>query len=287
MASFCGSCGFPLGANTGFCPKCGTRQATGGSAPLAPASGGSGFKVLLIVLGCIGVLGVAFIGGLWYVGHRVKEAVVQKAQENGVDLHDIIPPEKKAFFKPKRRKPCDILSNEEVAALVGEPIERAEVKDSACMYYGPEGLSAKLAGDLTADTVKKVKTPGANVNGTELIGALDQITNAMGAASGEPGSNGEFPMVMLMIDWEDGRSQLAAVNMSKAIFGGILHGSDADKQGLKFGEDIKGLGDRAVRIPKLGLNVLQNETLIRIITGPLPNADAKTIDVARAVLKKL
>jgi hypothetical protein len=253
---------------------------------LTPAASGSGFKVLLIVLGCIGVLGVAFVGGLWYVGHRVKEAVVQKAQENGVDLHDIIPPEKKAFFKPKRRKPCDLLSKDEMSALVGEPIERALVQDAACMYYGPEGLSAKLTEDLTASTVKKVKTPGANVNGTELIGALDQITTAMSGGDAA-GSKGEAPLIMLMIDWEDGRSQLAAVNMSKAIFGGIIRGSDADKQGLKFGEDIKGLGDRAVRIPKLGLNVLENETLIRIVTGPLPNADAKTIDVARAVLKKL
>jgi hypothetical protein len=37
----------------------------------------------------------------------------------------------------------------------------------------------------------------------------------------------------------------------------------------------------------MGLNVLKGETLIRIIPGPIPEANAKTIDVARAVLEKM
>ena len=100
-----------------------------------------------------------------------------------------------------------------------------------------------------------------------------------------------MPLLMLMVEWDDGRSQFAALNMSKAIFGGIFRAAQADKAdkggGMTFGAEIKGLGDEAVRMPKLGLNVLEGDTLIRVIPGPVPAADAKTIDVARAVLKKL
>ncbi len=62
MAGFCGNCGFPLGANSAFCPNCGTRQSgtAGGPAPAAQiqqppapvaAKSGSGLKILMIVSG--------------------------------------------------------------------------------------------------------------------------------------------------------------------------------------------------------------------------------------------
>jgi len=47
------------------------------------------------------------------------------------------------------------------------------------------------------------------------------------------------------------------------------------------------LGDQAVRFPKLGLNVLAGETFIRVVVGPVPDADPKSIAIARAVLKQL
>jgi len=56
---------------------------------------------------------------------------------------------------------------------------------------------------------------------------------------------------------------------------------------MTFQETIPGLGDRAVRLPKLGLNVLQGETLVRVVAGPVPHAKEKTIEIARVVLKKL
>ena len=59
----------------------------------------------------------------------------------------------------------------------------------------------------------------------------------------------------------------------------------AETQG--FGADIPGLGDRAVRLANLGLNVLQGNTLIRLIPGPIPDANDKAIAIARAILPKL
>ncbi len=55
----------------------------------------------------------------------------------------------------------------------------------------------------------------------------------------------------------------------------------------RIGSDVPGLGDKAVFMPKLGLNVLQGGTFLRIIPGPFPDSDAKTIAVARAILPKI
>ena len=56
---------------------------------------------------------------------------------------------------------------------------------------------------------------------------------------------------------------------------------------MTFGGNVPNLGDKAVRLPKLGLNVLQGEILIRIIPGAFPDANAKIVDVARTVLPRL
>jgi hypothetical protein len=264
--------------------------------PLAPgASSGSGLKILFVVLACLAVAGVAAIGGLYYIGHKVKEAVVQKAAENGVDLSSITSPVSRANApKPRIRKMCEYLSKEEVSRLIGEPVERAEVKDSICMYLGPAGLAARLAQEQGATTFKSMQAPGAKVNGMDVANAADQILSTMGTQSGVAGSNGEYPLLMLGID-PDGKAQMTALTVTNGLFGGMLHSIQAQdaKPGDKdcgtncFGQNIPGLGDRALRLPKLELNILQGEILIRIIPGPLPDSDAKTIDIARAVLARI
>lgn len=71
MASFCGSCGFPIGANWAFGSNCGSRQGASAAppppqmqinaAPVAPKSG-SGLKVVMVICGCLLLGGVAAIG---------------------------------------------------------------------------------------------------------------------------------------------------------------------------------------------------------------------------------
>ncbi|HXS95540.1 MAG TPA: zinc ribbon domain-containing protein [Candidatus Limnocylindrales bacterium] len=293
MAGFCGSCGFPSAENSAFCPRCGSRQATG--SPVAPpqpapqmvaSGGGSGLKILLVAFLCIGVAGAAVIGGLWYMAHRVKEAVVQKAKENGVDLNSIVPAASTTTNRHKTHKPCDLLSKEEAASMLGEPVEHTEYRESACLYYAPAGLSAKLAQDQASDTFKRAQQPDAKVSGNEMANAVDQLANSIGAASDQTATGGEMPLLMLVVG-DDGKSQMMAISASNALFSGIFNAAEPDVKGPKFGAQIKGLGDQAIRLPKLGLNVLQGETLVRIITGPVPGADAKSIDIARFVLKRL
>lgn len=298
MASFCSGCGFPLAAGAGFCQNCGMRQQGAASpapppmqaAPMAPpppapvpARSGSGLKILLVLVGFLAFAGIAVVGGLWYIGHRVKTAVVEKAKEYGVDLPKDIPVSSGSHARAQLPKPCDLLSKEDAATMLGEPIERIQTLEEGCLYFGPPGLALKLAQEHTQNTMKKAEAPGAAVPAGEMATAVDNLLNAAAAGSNAQ-TGGEQPLLMLMIDG-DGKAQLAAMNIAKGIFGGIAKGSGGAD--FSMGTEISGLGDRAIRLPKLGLNVLKGEVLIRIVPASLPDADTKTINIARAVLGKI
>ncbi len=301
MANFCQKCGFPQSAASAFCSQCGAQNAGAVTSPVAqqaprPSSGGSALKIVLVVLVCLFMAGAAAIGGLYYVGHKVKQAVLQKAAENGVDLSGITSPVSSANApKTKLRKNvCEYLSKEEASRLIGEPVESAEPRDLSCLYTGPAGLAAKLAQQQGDAEFKKAEAPGAKPDAIAITNAVDQIASTAAAESGMMGANGEWPLLIVGVD-PDGKPQMTALAAANGIFGGLFRAAEGqnaapgDKRCTPtcFGANVPGLGDRALRLPKLGLNVLQGEILVRVIPGPLPGADQKTIDVARVVLRRL
>lgn len=304
MANFCSNCGAARGAASAFCANCGTRQAAPAGPPAQPDPGpaaalpppalpagaktGSGLKILAVVLVFLVLAGAVTVGGLYYVAHRLKQAVVEKAASAGVDLNSISSPQASTGSRIRTYRACDLLPKTDAAAMLGEPIERTEDQGATCLYYGPAGLSGKLAQEGTADLLKQMQQPGAQVNGNDVADSLSKLVGglaAAGAAGTAPGSNGDVPLLTLVVDGEDGKTQMTALTATKAIFGGITKGASDGKEG--FGADIPGLGDRAVRLANLGLNVLQGNTLIRLISGPGPDANAKTIAIARTILPKL
>lgn len=292
MANFCSNCRFPLAASASFCPQCGSPQTAGHSpAPPAPAptpivaakTGSSGLKILLIVVVCLAVLGVGAIAAGYYAVHKVKQAVVAKAESYGVDLSSIPSPvPSTTSSRTKVFKPCEILSKSEASALLGEPIERSTIMDAACLYFGPPGLAEKLATQETSKMMDQAKA-GAQLNGGDVADTVTKMLGAAGAGSGQNGiPGGEVPLLTFLVD-PDGRAQMTAVAATKGIFGGI--GKESGGGGL--GADIPNLGDRAIRLGPLGLNVLKGNTVIRIIVGPVPDANDKSVTIARAVLPRI
>lgn len=261
-------------------------------APLPPAKKGSGLKILAFVLVFFVLAGVATVGGLYYVVHRLKQAAVEKAASVGVDLNSVSSPVTSGTASKMRTyKACDLLSKADATAMLGEPIERIEDRGATCLYYGPAGLSGKLAQKGTADLMNQIQQPGAKVNGNDVTDSLSKLMGGLAAQAGAagggaaPGTSGDVPLLTFVVDGEDGKPQMTALTATKAIFGGIGKTASGGTQG--FGADIPGLGDRAVRLANLGLNVLQGNTLIRLVPGPVPDANAKTIAIARAILPKL
>ena len=274
MANFCRNCGAPLGANFAFCPQCRTPAAAAPPAvPIAPAAkSGSGVKILLVILCVLAVGGVVVVGGLFYVAHRVKQAVVAKASEYGVDL-----PSRRtgssAASTELFRHPCDLLTKEEAASLLGEPIDRTEARSGSCLYYGPVGLSARLSKEGMSATLNK---PNASLTGAEVADSVDQLMKSAAAQAGQADGNGDYPLLTVMI-LEDGRTQMAAISAGKALFSGLKGAA----------EEIPDLGDRSIRLANLGLNVLKGDTLIRILPGPVPGANRKCVALARTMLPRM
>ena len=288
MANFCSNCRFPLAASASFCPQCGRALAAAQApAPLPPAAakgGGSAMKIVLIVVVCFAALGVAAIAAGYYAVHKVKEAVVAKAQSYGVDLNSIPSPVPSlTSSSSKVYKPCEILPQGDASNLLGEPIERTEIMDAACLYYGPPGLAVKLGAQDTSDMMAKAKA-GATLNGGDVADTVTKMLGAVAAQSGQNGAapGGEVPLLTFLVD-PDGRPQMTALAVNKAIFGGI----GADSKGGGLGAEIPNLGDRAIRLGPLGLSVLKGDTVIRIIVGPVPDANNKSIAIARAVLPRI
>jgi hypothetical protein len=287
MSNFCSNCRFPLAASASFCPQCGRPQVAVQATPPPPAAaaggGSSALKIVVIVLVFFAVAGIAAIAAGYYAIHKVKQAVVAKAQSYGVDLNSIPSPVQSSnSSRTKVYKPCDVLPKSEASNLLGEPIERTEMMDAACLYYGPPGLAEKLAAQGASEMMDKAKA-GVQMNGGDVA---DTVTKMMGAGAAGPGENGakggEAPLLTFLVD-PDGRPQMTAVAASKAIFGGI----GAASGGGGLGAEIPNLGDRAIRLGPLGLNVLKGDTVIRIIVGPVPGANDKSVAIARAVLPRI
>jgi hypothetical protein len=276
MANFCNNCGFPLGASNAFCPKCGSRLAAqpvqpysaAPTSPVAAANSGSGLKILLVIFGVCAVLGIAAVGAAVYVGHRVKQAVVSKAASYGVDLHSTPQTSAEQPSSAPRRKPCDYISQAEMSRIIGEPVDRAVAQDEACLYYGPPGLASKLGQQSLSTGVTQLEKNQQPQN-KQIAEALNNVINGIGAQRGQ-----EVPLIQFVVD-PDGKAQMTALDATGAIFGQI--------PGAKP-EEIPGLGDRAVRFANLGLNVLKGTTVIRIVAGPIPNPNEKTVEIARAIL---
>ena len=243
----------------------------------------------MFVLAFFVVAGAVTLGGLYYAAHRLKQAVYDRAASVGVDLNSLSSPNTSATAPAGRTyKACQLLSQADAAAMLGEPIERIEDQGTTCLYWGEPGVSAKLAREAAADLMKQAQQPGATLNANDVTDSLSKIMGGLAAQAGaaQSGSkDGDVPLLTFLVDGSDGKPQMTALMASKAIFSGIGKGADPKSQG--FGTEVSGLGDRAVRIPPLGLNVLQGNALIRLIPGPVPDANEKSIAIARAILPKL
>jgi hypothetical protein len=251
-------------------------------------------KILIIVLCVLAVGGVLVVGTVVYVAHRVKQAVVAKAAENGVDLNSF----SNTTSESTRAlpKPCTLLSKDEVSRLIGQPIERTEIKNRTCEYYGPASLSAKLAQQEGSAEVARAKTPGADAKASAI--ALQRMMARMGAANGNAeavstGSNGELPLMVLGVS-PSGKATMNALSLTRALIGAASkaevgetkngHDGTAD---VFVGANVTGLGDKAMWTPQSGLYVLQGDTLIQVNPGVFPDFNAKSVAVARAIIPKI
>jgi len=136
MAGFCNACGGPMGDGVKFCPACGKASSTEvvpaatsgpmftGSNP-PPPSGGA-MKIVLIIVGVLGLIFILMIGSCFYIGYRVKKAAGDLTSHS------------KAYTG--KRQPCSFMSVAEAADALGVPVQDAVPRGTiGCDYtVGPE-----------------------------------------------------------------------------------------------------------------------------------------------------
>lgn len=166
-----------MGDGVKFCPACGKASAsevvpaaTAGpmftTPPPPPASGGA-MKIVLIILGVLGLIFVLMIGSCFYIGYRVKKAAGDFASSS----------------KPYtgKRAPCSFASAAEAADAVGVSVESATPRGSSICDYalGTEGnhLNVQFAWQGGTGIMKLTRTAmqfGGKQAVSELSGLGDE-----------------------------------------------------------------------------------------------------------------
>jgi hypothetical protein len=240
--------------------------------PAKPPKSGGLFKILLVAMVCLAAFLILAGTGVWYAAHRIKQAVVAKAHSYGMDM-----PSATRGVARNDVQVCELLPKDTVATLLHQPIDRTESQSQECLYYGPPGLSAKLSEEQMSGQVKDSQTPGNSVDGSTVADAATNLAGSIGHAVGiKDAADREIPLLTVVVA-DDGKAQMTVLSASKALLSGFRGA----------GAEVPNLGDRAIRLGNLGLNVLKGDTMVRIIPGPVPHAREKSVLVAREILPKL
>ena len=281
MASFCSNCGFPLGANSAFCSRCGTRQsatpASPASAATPPPKSGSGVKILLIALACIMFLGVLGIGAVYYAVHRVKQAVVDKAATYGVDLHATSsygsPPSVHSYSA------CSLLSKEEASEAIGIPIAKMEQSGtgttSKCDYFP---AAPGNSDDISRQTERLKKLADQPSSAGKNGQAQDAFSGILKSAMTDPST----PVISVTVDGRDGRSNMTGFAGAYRIMSGITKGS-----GVTAAEDLHGLGDEAVFGAIGNFMFLKGNTSVECDGPGILGSKQAAIAIARKIAPRL
>jgi hypothetical protein len=300
---FCQSCGAQIAG--AFCAKCGARASQPSplsaappayapppppqyAQPLPPASkSGSGLKILFVVLGILGLMGVLAIGGVWFALHKVKQA----AANNGIDLNG---------FSERRHGParqfdaCELLTGGDLAQILNLNIERVESTGrsthSSCRYYS--SAAQQRASDEAAAAMKKLQeeTKGApSKAGQQAVmndfgNMVRGIAGAAGPAVGE--TNGL--LLTVGIDSENAKAAMAGFKLGVGLTGAlVMKGADPEGKAM-MREEVKGVGDEAISGPLLSLFMFrQGDVSVQLDARLLPGSRDVQIAIAKRIISKL
>jgi hypothetical protein len=237
-------------------------------------------KILFAILGVIVLLGLLFVGGIWFAWHTVKRTIASK----GIDIDAVTEAPRTTG---RRVDACKFLSKEELSQILGYKVDRSESTgmgtNSKCTYFSQEAVDK--AGDSATSfgaALKKAMGNGTSnqpVNAEELARALGGGVRSIGAI----GSNGEI----LTVEIETATARKAMAGF-KLVVGGMagLAGGKEEVAGVR--EDIKGLGDEAIVGPLALIFIVRKGDVAVTIqaTGLVAGKDAE-VAIAKQVLARL
>ncbi|MGC8761869.1 MAG: zinc-ribbon domain-containing protein [Bryobacteraceae bacterium] len=271
----CTNCGSPLAAGSTFCTRCGAR--VGAPSPAAappphppaapPPAKGSGLgKILLIAGGIFVFLGLLVVGGLIYAGYKVKQKV-ENITGGAVPA---------ATARARRvSDPCALLPAAEAARITGFQIERTEVEEQGCAYYGSASRAAEQGQKQAEEAMRKMRANEAK-DEREAARVMEDFMKGM-AASGAAGESKEVLKITVKYG-DEARQEESAVRLALGMMGA--------SQGAK-GSSVEGVGDRAYLLPMaVGLHMAKGDAYVMIEGVGIPNREV-LVAVARAIAGRL
>ena len=197
------------------------------------------------------------MAAVFYIGYRVKNAVVETARERGVDLDKITSNTPAA----RRVDPCSLLTAQEASEILQATIERTESRGDDCHYFGKPS-------EVKPPDLSKLPEPGkdqqANLRQVEKL-TKELITAATGGGA----------YLSITVEWENGRVLLGATKLFSAA-------QATDNR------DLQGIGDDAVFGPMNSILVFtKGATGVQIDLRMVPEGREKGIALAKTILKRL
>lgn len=306
---FCRNCGAQV---TGaFCTQCGARaiepappvqsasQAESRAAQLAApvqaapqldsqpppvaAKAGSGLlKVLFAVLGVVTVLGMLFVGAIWYGWHKVKQTIAS----HGTDLSSEVD-----GGAGRQLDACELLTKEDLAQILNLAVERSEgtgrSSHATCRYYS--AAAQQRGADEAAAALKKLQKAGKSNDSPaqqdEAVKNLETIVRGLaGAAAGTVND----AVLIVELDSENAKAAITGFRLGAGLGAGVVAG-DAKPAGRKaFYEEVNGIGDEAVFGPLGSLLMFRKgDVSVQIDARTLPSGRETEIAIAQRIAAKL
>ena len=221
--------------------------------------------IVAVVLALFFVGGVAVIGGVWYVAHRVNQKVHQLSAAAGAS--EVTP--SNALATLTHTDSCRLLSKEEVGTSLGVEIVATKTIDDGCEY-----LAKGTTADMTAKHMAALSgAQGADSKQQELIHKFaGGVFAAQSSHSQDAGSdeNGNTPVLVFTVDKNGAEAQMKATSGVMGMLG----------PGQKH---IEGIGDDALDESGAMMLVRKGDKLIRITYTSCPCGT----DAVKPLAKKL
>jgi hypothetical protein len=322
MSKFCGSCGSPLNEGKKFCGKCGAassspeQPAASPAQPTytpeppvtpiaAPARSNTLLKVGVALVAIIFVGGVAAVGVVYYVVHKVKEKVqavahqvegetpssasgslaslVQKAAATADSKGD-----DGSGFKGD---PCRFLSKEDVSRAAGIEIIRAEAQDSGCNYIAKGDPADMVSKHMTSMVSSQAKSNGSAPTAQQqkmmqqITGAFFKQQESSDKDLSKQAATGEVPI--LSVSFSSGNAEME-MKLNRMAFNHLKAGNADGKTTDQLASgDLDGIGDEAYEMGGTGLIVRKGQTVARFMFPYCP-CDANAIKpLASSLANKL
>jgi hypothetical protein len=226
-------------------------------------------KIVVIVLAVLALGGLAVVGGMVYIGHKVVNKIEDKAAEAGISTSDL-----GKHGNTPQGDPCRFLSKADVSAAIGVAIVETKSGEASCDYMAKGNIADMTAKHLTTTLDKS----GATAQQKEMIEKMAGGLFHAQEKADSPGEDAEGNTVVMAVSF-DANSARAQMKLNSKVLGGL---------GPESGSTvIPDVGDEAFVASNGIMFVRKGDTLIRIMFTSCPCSTKEITPLAKKLADSL